>query len=364
MIDSQDLPKNKNNLKLHLDDVQVQNQSTNKHVFPGHNNHLSFLLEFRGIEYQTETQLYYRLKGLEHKWTRIENTNYPAEYRSLPPGEYVFEAKAVYRGEIVSKLTYDIKIEPNFWQTTWFLILVFLLFTIVSWFIYRIYDKRKSRKAKMINELNASKLIAIQSQMNPHFIFNALNSIQELVLNGSVQEAYTSITKFANLVRRTLNYSERDFIEIQEEIKLIELYLALEKLRFKTNFDYTINSKIEGDVLIPPMIVQPLIENALVHGLLHKKGTRNLIINYSQVNEMIECVIEDNGIGREAAKTIRKRQNPNHDSFSVRTIKNRLHILSEQSGFDLHFKYEDLYDNDMKASGTRVTFKLPIKTLY
>lgn len=227
---------------------------------------------------------------------------------------------------------------------------------------YRFQMNRIRKKSKQINELNASKLTAIQSQMNPHFIFNSLNSIQDLVLQGDVENSYTYIATFSSLVRKTLNYSEKDFIDFEEEIQLIEIYLSLEKLRFKKDLDYQINTNKIDDILIPPLLIQPFIENALVHGLLHKEGFKKLTISF-ELNENLICTIEDNGIGREKARAIRARQRSEHVSFSGKAIQNRFDILSNIYERKFGYQYEDLVENGI-ATGTKVSLTIPIQCKF
>lgn len=195
--------------------------------------------------------------------------------------------------------------------------------------------------------------------MNPHFIFNSLNSIQDLILKGDVEKSYSYITTFSNMVRKTLNYSEKDFIDFEKEIQLLELYLSLEQLRFKKDFSYTINTNAITDIEIPPMIIQPFIENALVHGLLHKDGEKKLTIHFD-LNETLTCTIEDNGVGREKAKAIKERQRSDHESFSVKATRKRFDILSEIFTGQFGFTYEDINENGT-VSGTRVILVLPVK---
>lgn len=180
--------------------------------------------------------------------------------------------------------------------------------------IYRWQLQVQKRKSRLANELNSSKLTAIRSQMNPHFVFNALNSIQDLVLKGDIENSYTYITTFSNLVRKTLNYSDKDFIGIEQEIDLLKVYLSLEKLRFKNTLTYEINIENVEEVMLPPMLIQPFIENALLHGLLHKKGERRIVINF-HLSDTLLCEIIDNGIGRKKSMEIKQRQNNKHDLF-------------------------------------------------
>jgi LytS/YehU family sensor histidine kinase len=189
--------------------------------------------------------------------------------------------------------------------------------------------------------------------MNPHFIFNSLNSIQDLVLKGDMDNSYSSITRFSNLVRRTLNQSDKDFIEFEEEIKTIELYLGFEKLRFKHELEFSLNTNQISEILIPPMLIQPFIENALLHGLLHKEGQKTLRIDFFMKDETLYCVIEDNGIGRENAKKIQERQRSGHESFATKAITKRFDILKHFFKEELGVSYED------SETGTKVTLKIP-----
>jgi Putative regulator of cell autolysis len=195
--------------------------------------------------------------------------------------------------------------------------------------------------------------------MNPHFIFNSLNSIQDLVLKGDVENSYSYITTFSNLMRRTLSYSDKDFIEFGQEIKLLEIYLSLESLRYKSDFSYKINTNGMDDVMLPPLLIQPFIENALIHGLLHKEGEKKLSISF-ELKDTLICTIEDNGIGRQQSKLIKERQRKEHESFSGKAIRKRFDILSSVFQGQFGYTYRDLYEGD-QASGTQVILTIPIK---
>ena len=203
----------------------------------------------------------------------------------------------------------------------------------------------------------ASNLKALQSQMNPHFIFNALNSIQTLVLHGDVENSYTYINKFASLIRTTLNFSELEYVEIEEEIKLLDTYLKLEKLRFKEDFNYEIVQSDLPPIKVPPMLIQPFVENALKHGLLHRPSDRFIKLHFS-FDEVLICVVEDNGIGRKASAEINQRRNKEHKSFAISAIQQRFSMLQKKVTYKIGFEYEDLYEGN-EAKGTRVTLRIP-----
>lgn len=218
------------------------------------------------------------------------------------------------------------------------------------------------KRLEVEQQYRASELKAIRSQMNPHFIFNALNSIQDLVLKGNVEDSYSYITMFSNLVRQTLAYSENEFIEFEQEIKLLELYLTLEKLRFKKDFNFELHVNGVEDISLPPFLIQPFIENSLVHGLLHKEGEKKLKVSFELKEELI-CTIEDNGVGREKAKAIKARQQKSHDSFSGKAIQKRFEILSNVFSGKFGYTYQDLYDKN-GPSGTCIVLIIPMKRQF
>ncbi|MBK9191743.1 MAG: histidine kinase [Crocinitomicaceae bacterium] len=330
--------------------------------FSYQNRKFEFVLSSPTLRYQNEIKYHYRLTGYDENWTVNPYDEHKIIYNALSPGEYTFQVKAENQNQFSEVISYSFRIHSPFYVSGWFISLMILIFLVIVYFIYRRQLGIHKQKAKQINELNASKLTAIQSQMNPHFIFNSLNSIQDLVLKGGVENSYTYITTFSNLVRRTLKYSDKEFIDFEQELKLIELYLSLEKLRFKNELDSQINTHEIADIQIPPMLIQPFIENALVHGLLQKKGDKKLTISF-ELNEHLTCIIQDNGIGRAEAEKISKRQKRVHESFAVEAIQKRFDILNNLYQGSLGYRYEDIMENNQPA-GTRVILTIPVKRKF
>ncbi|MFK7783923.1 MAG: tetratricopeptide repeat protein [Crocinitomicaceae bacterium] len=217
------------------------------------------------------------------------------------------------------------------------------------------YDQLEESKK---NELAVSNLKAIRSQMNPHLVFNSINSIQALVLDQNVEKSYDYIEKFSSLFRKTLNYSELNAIDLNKEIEFLNIYLDLESLRMKDEFSFLIKKSIDEEISIPTLLIQPFIENAIHHGLLHKEGEKRLVVEFKMDGERAVCIIEDNGIGREMSRKIKVRQS-GRDSFSLGAIKKRLSLLGQQGGDDFDFVFEDLVNADGSASGTRVMIYFP-----
>lgn len=235
---------------------------------------------------------------------------------------------------------------------------VLLIFIIILIFNrYRL--NRRIQNERLQKQISMHQLTSLKSQMNPHFTFNALNSIQDLILKEDKEESYSYIAKFADLIRNTLNHSSKEFIEIEDEFASLQLYLELEKLRFDN--DLTIEFETNGikTIKIPPLLIQPFIENSIKHGLFHKEGGKNLRVSFKIKNDLI-CTISDNGIGRKASQEIQKRRIQNHKSFAVNSIEERFKLLRQIYGSNLGVTYIDL-ETEQEASGTTVVICLPFK---
>jgi hypothetical protein len=344
--------------KIEVNDQPIAN-ITQASQFNNDQHKFRFVVSSPTLRYKENITYHYKLLGYEENWAQANYFDNEIVYNALAPGNYTFTVKVENNGHFSKPASYSFSILYPFYQRWWFMAGIVFILMVSTLLIYKYKLNSQRKKSEMINELNLSKLTAIQSQMNPHFMFNALNSIQDLVLKGDIENSYTFISKFSSLVRMTLNYSDKDFIDFEKEIELLELYLTLEKLRFKKNLEYKITIDNEADIMIPPLLIQPFIENALVHGLLHKEGNRRLSIHFHNADPLI-CIVEDNGIGREKAKAIKLRQRSEHASFSGKAIQKRFDILSQAMNSRFGYSYEDLYENNI-AIGTRVTLTIPIK---
>lgn len=346
----------------HIDRIRLND----KVLIDGQNNRfdskqrkIEFTLSSPTLRDRENIHYEYRLIGYESAWNSNSYESNVITYNALAAGNYTLQVRVRNEDVYSPVVEYSFSIASPLYVRWYFLAAMALLFMVTVFFVYRWQLRRQRNKSRQINELNASKLTAIQSQMNPHFIFNSLNSIQDLILKGDVEHSYSYITTFSNLVRLTLNYSDKEFIDFEQEIKLLKLYLSLEKLRFKKDFTYSIETNNIADIKIPPMLIQPFIENSLVHGLLHKQGNKRLTITF-KLTDVLICIIEDNGIGREKARAINQRQHSDHESFSGKAIRNRFEILSDVLGGKFHYSYEDI-DPSKEDTGTRVTLTIPVK---
>ncbi|MBK9638354.1 MAG: histidine kinase [Bacteroidetes bacterium] len=239
--------------------------------------------------------------------------------------------------------------------------IILLLFIILGFNNYRINTHRKNDKEKyqLQNQLIQMKLEALRSQMNPHFIFNALNSINRYIIRNSKETASEYLIKFSKLIRSILENSKLKVIPLEKEIEAIQLYVDLELLRFDNKFDFQvrIDESINTETSqIPPLILQPFVENAIWHGLMKKQGRGQITIDIKAKNaDVLYVAIEDNGVGRESANEQNTGLHEKGKSFGMQITADRINALNKK---DNNIKIVDLYDSEMKATGTRVEFEL------
>lgn len=349
------------NLTFHLDSLTTSTgkiNANNQFNLDYTENELIAYLNFKDIVRSRDTE--FQIKIDNKKWESYPATQNRISIQNFDYGMHTVLLRLEYQGEYYGEKIFKFKKLAPIYLRWWFYPIILLIIAAVIILFFRRKLRLQAREANRVYELNSSKLTAIQSQMNPHFVFNALNSIQHLVIKGDTDNAYNYITRFANLVRRTLDYSDKETISIIQEIELLDVYLELEKLRFKVDFEYEFEKVKIRDVQTPPMLIQPFIENALVHGLLHKEGEKRLKVYLELKEDYLICKVEDNGIGRDEAKKIRHRQRGDHKSFALNAIDNRFRILNEYSGIKLGYYYED-FPVDNGGIVTRVTLTIPIK---
>ncbi|MBL4662385.1 MAG: histidine kinase [Flavobacteriaceae bacterium] len=224
--------------------------------------------------------------------------------------------------------------------------------------------RETQKRLALEKQYRESELKALKSQMNPHFIFNALNSIQEYIILNKKNEASDYLGKFADLIRTYLSHSDTGVISLQEEIESLRMYLDLESLRFEDilTYEMQISDNLSKEMThIPTMLIQPYVENALKHGLLHKKENRKLRIQFSpSEGGNIQCVIEDNGVGRKQAKEFQERRSPLHKSFAAKATEERLNLLNYGRDNKIGVEIVDLYNENKEARGTKVILSIPI----
>ncbi len=313
--------------------------------------------------------LIYRIQEIDDKWEEVKEA--AVRLPALQPGSYTVEAKGINGiGQESDVVELSFTIKPPWWQTIYARLLALAAILLVMFSInrYRInqFKKKEMVKRDYLTQINQIKDQALQLQMNPHFIFNSLNAIQNFIGTNDERSAINYLARFARLIRLIFEYSKNTQITLEQEIEFIQLYIDLEKLRFKDKVEVELNisEEIEENkdvLLIPPLLIQPIIENSFKHGLFHKIGVGKLYINYELNHNDLIITIQDNGIGRKAASKKNKLEDTEHVSSGVNTTKQRLDILSfGKDGNSNTIIIEDLMDVDNNPLGTKTVIKLDV----
>jgi len=333
------------------------------------------LLEFTEPEKVTYA---YWLEGFDQSWIDLGNKP-ELNFNALPPGHYKLHIKAndVAGRSVKHQLLIPFDIHDPFWKTWWFNILITFLALLSIWKIIQWRDKNirlvEAGKIKMQQQqttmlsiqaqLAEAQLAALRSQMNPHFIFNALNSIKKFVVANEALEAEKYLGKFSKLIRIILDNSQTEMVSIEREINLLGLYLDLEKLRFGEKLNYRIlyDERINwSELKIPSMLIQPFVENAMLHGIMHLSIPGQLTLQMLLHKNSVEIQIEDNGVGRAKAELYKSKLSESHQSLAIQIISKRLHALKETHQTEGEIEIYDLTNENNEASGTKVIIQIPL----
>lgn len=303
-----------------------------------------------GIEYS------YQLEGLSDNWSVPTQTDF-VSFVKLLPGKYTFRVKAKLSGGDWSEpAVFEFGIRKPFWETWWFRTLMLIIASAIIILSFRYRVKQIKAKTEIKHQLLELEMKALKAQMNPHFIYNSLNSIQSLIANDKPKEASHYISQFAKLLRQVLDQSDNNTVSLQRELQTLELYISLESLRlnFEPQYHLSVSSNIQpANEKIPPMILQPFIENSLWHGLSRKEGDKKISLSISADEHRLTCVIEDNGIGREKAEAVKSASQKHESKGMGITLKRLLDFNGDESETPVIF--EDLHDAPGSPSGTRIT---------
>ncbi len=352
-------------LQLSANNKKLKNDSS--YSFPS--NTLNIQIDFTAISFKSAGDItyYYELEGLDKTWNRTTSNfvNFP----TLQPRKYTLRLKAINKFGVESE-TKSIRliILPAWWQTWLFRIIALSFFGLLILLLYRYNIRNIKRKEETKREIEsrfaALEQRALQAQMNPHFIFNALNSIQTFILNLDAEGANTYLTRFASLIRQTLENSMQPFITVASELKYLETYLGLEKLRFRDKFEYKIHideTIDQNNTLLPGMLLQPYIENSIRHGIQHRKDNNGLIsLNINKTSDnSISYTIKDNGVGRKKTEELKSSRHIEYQSRGMFINSKRIAAMNNQFRTNIRVKIEDLAHENESAAGTSVTILIP-----
>lgn len=368
---------NKRPPEIRITTFRIFNEIVNRRLRDGDTIRLSyadhaFSFEFAALDYTNPSRIQYKykLENYNNDWIERKASQRFAEYARVSPGTYVFRVIGSNSDGFWNEkgIRIHVIIRPPWYQTWIFRLFIGLLFVFIVYMIVylRMRSIRRAHDVEMNYLAFEKKLFvleqkALQLQMNPHFLFNSLNSIQSFIVKNDIDNAIHYLSKFSQLMRRTLSNSRESFVILRDELQALQLYLEIEKLRFSDSFGYTIQIDPEIDdsfVEIPPMILQPYVENAIIHGLMHKQNERRLKINISLIDEDLLVVIEDNGVGREKAAEIKRASGIERQSRGMLITGERLEILNQYTKEAYAVKVIDLFDKQGVPCGTRVEIKI------
>ncbi|MCK4568789.1 MAG: histidine kinase [Bacteroidales bacterium] len=363
--------------RLVITSFKKLNEAVEREFFDGDTIRLNYddnfvSIGFSALDYTNpaKNKYAYILEEYDEEWNYRDAGRRIAEYTRVSPGSYVFRVKGSNNDGIWNEkgISLYIVVLPPWWDTLIFrVILGALIFALLWSFIYwriRAIKKKHEVEKKVLaieKELFDIQQKALQLQMNPHFIFNSLNAIQSFVIANDTDKAIHYLSKFSQLMRMTLANSREASIPVKDELKAVMHYMDIERLRFDNKFDYKaeVDNNIDQEFMeIPPMIIQPFVENAIIHGLVNSPEPGHILLSLKLQENFIFCTIEDNGIGRKKAQEIRDESGIKRKSRGMLITRERLEILNKQNKEKFAVKVIDLHDKSGKPSGTRVEINI------
>jgi ligand-binding sensor domain-containing protein len=364
------IPWNSKNPDLILCDVRIDQQSIDFEKNPGvitmRPGQRTFQLHFSIPSYTASSlnQFFYRIPGLMEEWVAAPGGR--VTFHELPVGEYSLQLKGKdFMNRESEVMSLSVLIRPYWYQTGWFRILaaLFIISSILFFIRWRIRAVRKEAAYKQ--KIAESEMQILRTQMNPHFIFNSLNSIENFIMENEKRLASDYLNKFAHLIRLILDSSRNELIPFSKDMEALQLYVDLEQLRFNHKFEYQV--KVDPELLgshysVPALIIQPYIENAIIHGLANSENP-NLVLSVKAeaVEEGIRYSIEDNGIGRMLSKTYHELNHRHTSSVGMKITEDRINRFNHQAESNGSIRITDLYDDYQHAVGTKVEIILKMK---
>lgn len=337
-------------------------------TLPYYENNLSLFFNVISFQSPENFRFEYKLNNAD-VWTALLN-NRSINLNQLQPAVYHIYIKSVDKPGKENIKEFVLIITPPVWKTAWFITAMILLGLSAVILTYRFRIKQIRQRANLDKKLAQTEMKALHAQMNPHFIFNSLNSIREMILHNENRDASHYLSKFAQLIRLTLNQSGQAFISLRNTIEYLQRYIEMEKIR-KADFTCTISAAAGLDldgVMLPPMLIQPFIENAIWHGSSNMPGEITITVNFKKEKNQLVCTVDDNGIGINQSLENKKTNNwqeagkdETYHSVGIDNIKNRIGLLNEKYHLTSSVTIQDKSETG-NETGTIVTLHLSLET--
>lgn len=345
-----------NSPKVKIEEIFVNDSlvDTDIRTFQRKENSIAIKVSCSIVEAKHNSFYQYKLlKNGKEDWS-LPTKESMFNFRMLPPDDYTFVVRAIDGQNMESPLetTFTFEVLPYFYETRWFQILLVLTLILIMYVVISKIKNNRLQKETLNKEIAQLELNEIQSQMNPHFIFNAMNSISYYLKVNENKSAQVYLNHLSRLLRKFMDYSNNDYIDVSSEVKLLTSYVEIERMRFADKFTFEVNLPEElENCLIPTYLLQPLIENAIKHGIIPSEVSHKICLSFKQVENVLDIRIDDDGIGRVLAE---KNKPKNHQSKGINLIQKKIALLKERFDVDVSFEIID------KESGTLVIIKLPI----
>ncbi len=373
IFDPSDITSNAYIPDIVITDFNIYGESfqTNRDIHELEEIQLSYEENFITIKYAAldftnpeKNQYAYKLEGFNSDWIYPGNNN-TAVYTNLNPGSYTFRVIGSNNDGVWNErgASLNIVILPPFWQTFWFRLFLVLLFLLGLYLLIQVIRDRAKKSSEIKEKMIELRMQALRAKMNPHFIFNTINSIQYFLTTNEKRTALEYLSKFARLMRLTLEFSDKTTISISEELESLKLYLDLEKLRFENKFDYKIDIEPQIDtrrMMIPHMLIQPYVENAVKHGIQNKIDKGMVKISVKKKDNEIYYVIEDNGIGIRKSLELKQQENIQQKSSGMEITRDRINLLNLEQKENERLEITDLSEESTEKTGTKVEITIPI----
>jgi ligand-binding sensor domain-containing protein len=360
----------KSSVKLHFSNLKINQKDTilrGSYDLRYDENNLE--IDFAGLSFNPQNPIRYEYRMQKEGDAVVDwrTTNEPRlVFSFLLAGKYTLHVRAFDAENHVLEMAQPLVINVRlpFWKTGWFYATILAFLGLIAWILYKNnierIKKEEAEKAEISRQFTVLELQALQAQINPHFVFNALTAIQNFIWNKDVKSANEYLTEFSTLMRLFLESSRRKYLTVEEEVKLLKIYVHLEQLRFPDRFDadFDIEENISTSDELPSMLIQPFVENAINHGLLYKKGKGLLQVHFSKENNILTCIVEDNGVGRGAAAAIRATSIKTHKSRATEILQERIALMKSAEGTEVAVSIEDKNVGENQDFGTKVLIEI------